>query len=296
MEGCLGCDMYAGIYFGINLCRLAKVPGGQNGKWEGTKRPKGRRGGQAKNGLLLRLHIIRPTRRCCTVAHSRSSLFFSSCLSRPAALKLHAHTAKRGSPPKNRALLLCLVVVVRGRGGRSGDRRGGWFTSRCLTHLPRLQLALEHRLKSSNFPLPSLNEGTTKAQPRAPGVEEKDTKGTRGPLCGTGPHIKESLIWDWPKSKCVPLWHWPKHKFTPLWDWPKCKRVPLWDWKPGGGPTQCRGHQRSGGSERVVAGFRFCGARGRVGVGVALKRLPVPTPAFRSRALAGTSRGAQLPW
>ena len=37
-------------------------------------------------------------------------------------------------------------------------------------------------------------------------------------------------------------------------------------WKPGGGPTQCRGDQRSGGGERVVTGFRFCGARGRVGV------------------------------
>ena len=38
-------------------------------------------------------------------------------------------------------------------------------------------------------------------------------------------------------------------------------------WKPGGGPTQFRGDQRSGGGERVVAAFCFCGARGRVRVG-----------------------------
>jgi hypothetical protein len=66
-------------------------------------------------------------------------------------------------------------------------------------------------------------------------------------------------------------------------------------WKPGGGPTQCRGDQRSGGGERVVAGFRFCGARGRVGVGVALKWLPAPTPAFRS-SRDEQGRAKQLPW
>ena len=43
------------------------------------------------------------------------------------------------------------------------------------------------------------------------------------------------------------------------------------DWKPGGGPTQFRGDQRSGGGgERVVAAFCFCGARGRVRAGAAL--------------------------
>jgi hypothetical protein len=51
--------------------------------------------------------------------------------------------------------------------------------------------------------------------------------------------------------------------------------------KPGGGATQFRGDQRSGGGERAVAAFCFCGARWRVGVGVALKRLPVSAPAFR---------------
>ena len=47
-------------------------------------------------------------------------------------------------------------------------------------------------------------------------------------------------------------------------------------WKPGGGPTQFRGDQRSGGGERVVAAFCFCGARGRVRAGAALKWLFVP--------------------
>jgi len=42
-------------------------------------------------------------------------------------------------------------------------------------------------------------------------------------------------------------------------------------WKPGGGPTQLRGDQRSGGGERVVAAFCFCGARGRIRAGAALK-------------------------
>ena len=42
-------------------------------------------------------------------------------------------------------------------------------------------------------------------------------------------------------------------------------RRKLAEWKPGGGPTQHRGEQRSGGGERVVADFCFCGARGALG-------------------------------
>jgi hypothetical protein len=65
--------------------------------------------------------------------------------------------------------------------------------------------------------------------------------------------------------------------------------------KPGGGPTHFRGDQRSGGGERAVAAFCFCGARGRVGTGAALKWLFVSVPAFRSsRGEQGLAK--QLPW
>jgi hypothetical protein len=64
-------------------------------------------------------------------------------------------------------------------------------------------------------------------------------------------------------------------------------------WKPGGGPTQFRGGQRSGDGERVVAAFCFCfcGARGRVGAGAALKWLFVSVPTFRSSR--GEAAGAR---